>query len=359
MPPSKRAIICVSNDLSTDNRVHRSCDALVRNGFQVLAIGRKLPGGMDVQIPDTSISRMSLMWNRGFMFYASLNMRLFFKLLFRKADLIWCNDMDTLPACYRAAGWKGVKLIFDSHELFSEVPELVNRPKVKRFWRRLEDKYILKLKHCLTVSEGVAQTYKERYGADFKVIRNVPQRVEASTEQHGNYLIYQGVLNLGRGIELMIKSLHHHSYGLVVCGSGDIEDQLQELTRSEGLQDRVTFEGRLPRKLLIQKTMKAVLGMSLEEDLGLNYRFALPNKVFDYVQARIPSIVSDLPDMSDLIERHRVGEVLKERTPEALAALIRKVASASYSVELETAAQKLNWENESKKLDGLLQDWLI
>lgn len=314
---------------------------------------------MEVDIPRASVSRMSLIWNKGFMFYATLNVRLFFKLLFRKADLIWCNDMDTLPACYRVARLKGALLVFDSHELFSEVPELVHRPRVKRFWRRLEDKYIPRLKHCITVSKGVADTYKERYNVDFVVIRNVPQTIASGDAPKGNYLIYQGVLNLGRGIELMIRSLHHHDYSLMICGSGDVEDELRALAEEEGLQQRITFEGRLPRGMLVNKTRGAVAGLSLEEDLGLNYRYALPNKVFDYIQAKIPSVVSDLPDMSGLVVKYQVGEVLKDRTPEALADKIKQVVANDYQGSLERAAEELNWKKERKLLDQLLESWSI
>ena len=76
---------------------------------------------------------MSLLFNKGFLFYAEYNFRLFFLLLFSKKDILLSNDADTLLANFLASKLQNKKLVFDSHELFSEVPELVEKPFVKSF----------------------------------------------------------------------------------------------------------------------------------------------------------------------------------------------------------------------------------
>ena len=93
--------------------------------------------------------------------------------------------------------------------------------------------------------------------------------------------------------------------------------------------------------------------MSLEEDLGLNYRYALPNKVFDYLHANIPVIIADLPEMRALIEKYSIGEVLHERSPEVLAKTILSMSQKSYTKELKLAKEKLNWSEEKKKLTSI------
>ena len=131
---------------------------------------------------------------------------------------------------------------------------------------------------------------------------------------------------MGRGIELMIHSMVYlpSVYQLMIVGGGDVEASLKELAVNLGVANRIEFTGKLTPETLAGQhgiTAKAMLGLSLEEDLGLNYRYALPNKLFDYLQARVPVLVSDLPEMRKIVEKYKVGEVLSahERTPEELA----------------------------------------
>ena len=93
--------------------------------------------------------------------------------------------------------------------------------------------------------------------------------------------------------------------------------------------------------------------MSLEEDLGLNYRYALPNKVFDYLHANIPVIIADLPEMRALIEKYSIGEILTERSPELLAKIVKQMTTKSYKKEFAMAKEKLNWSKEKKKLTSI------
>jgi glycosyltransferase involved in cell wall biosynthesis len=122
-----------------------------------------------------------------------------------------------------------------------------------------------------------------------------------------------------------------------------------------GLEDRVIFFGRIRLDDLWKYTQKAHIGISLEEDLGLNYRYSLPNKLFDYIQSRIPVIVSDLPEMRKLVEKFQIGEILRNRTPESLASLVEKIkgdksAQTVYQQKLELAARELCWQREEEKL---------
>ena len=116
------------------------------------------------------------------------------------------------------------------------------------------------------------------------------------------------------------------------------------------------FLGKIAPKELKAYTQSADLGISLEEDLGLNYRFALPNKLFDYIQAEIPVIVSDLPDMCKLVTDFNIGEILRERNPKALADLVSLTLDKNYKEELRKAKNELSWEKEKLKLIKLIND---
>lgn len=360
MSAREHIAVCVTNDLCTDQRVSRICTGLVGMGFKITAVGRKLPDSMPVNWNNVFVKRMNLLFRKGPLFYAWFNIRLFMHLLLNKYTIIWSNDMDTLWAASKAARWKKIPLIFDSHELFSEVPELQHRTGVKKFWKRLENKLIPKTDYRITVCNSIANYYKDLYGLDFNVIRNVPVRSVAS-ESYGRkkpYLIYQGSVNLGRGIELMIDSLKFHELDLVVCGKGDVLEELKGQVQDMGLEERVLFTGRLQPDELRKWTTGAAMGLSLEADLGLNYRFALPNKLFDYIHAGIPVIVSNLPEMRTLTHHYRIGEVLEERTGEALAICIEEVMQQRdvFRNQALKAADDLTWEHEEEQLVQLMDE---
>ncbi|MDB2336732.1 glycosyltransferase, partial [Flavobacteriaceae bacterium] len=166
--------------------------------------------------------------------------------------------------------------------------------------------------------------------------------------------LYQGAVNIGRGIELMIDTMPLlDAYLFIVIGDGDILKELKEKVNLLNLNNKVKFLGKKSPEELKKLTLSASIGMSLEEDLGLNYRYALPNKVFDYMHANIPVIIADLPEMRALIEKYSIGEILPERSPEVLAKILKQMITKSYTKELALAKEKLNWSKEKKKLTSI------
>jgi glycosyltransferase involved in cell wall biosynthesis len=176
--------------------------------------------------------------------------------------------------------------------------------------------------------------------------------------------MYQGVLNIGRGIDLMIQAmLYLPEFELWIAGGGDVEQDLKELCANLALENRVKFLGKLPAKTLHKTTEQAFIGLSLEENLGLNYYYALPNKLFDYIQAQVPAVVSDLPEMRDLVTTYKTGKILYERTPVALATLIKELADNKLLYDKlkknnEIAADVLCWESEKPKLLAIFNEAL-
>ena len=356
----KRIIVTVSNDLVTDQRVHKMCCTLIEMGYDLLLIGRK-HGSQETLYRDYATKRISMLFHRGFLFYAELNLRLFFLLFFTKKEMLFSNDLDTLIPNYFVAKLQRKELIFDSHELFSEIPELKHRKLIKQFWLTIERWILPRLTKVITVSDAIKKHYKNLYGIEAVVIRNLP--LEKSVHQQSfpfptenkNIILYQGAVNIGRGIELMLETIKLlDNCVLVIIGTGDIIEVLKQKVSSQTLEDKVRFMGKVLPKDLKQFTPNATIGLSLEEDIGLNYRYALPNKLFDYIQAEVPVIVADLPEMKKLVETYQVGEILWERSPKSLAKLILKVISNNYTIALQKAKRELTWTREKDKLIRLL-----
>lgn len=357
----KKVIVCVTNDLQTDQRVYKVCQTLFELGYELLLVGRELPASAPLNRPYQT-KRFQLFFNRGFLFYAEYNLRLFLLLLSKKKDIVLANDLDTLLPAYLSCKLTNSKLVFDSHELFPEIPELVHRPKVKAVWESLENFLLPKIQFGYTVSQSIVDHYQEKYHRKFQLVRNIPiPEAEVAPYTAGilptsKFIIYQGAVNIGRGLELMLAALPLlPEFKFVIVGTGDIYTDLQEHVRTSELTHQVVFTGKLAPAILRSITPQACVGMSLEEDLGLNYRYALPNKIFDYLHAEIPVIVSDLPEMKKVVANHGIGEVLQQRTPEQLALQLRRMVKTDYATNLLRAKKQFSWQREAAVLGDIFK----
>jgi glycosyltransferase involved in cell wall biosynthesis len=374
MKAMRRAIVCVTNDLSTDNRVHRSCLVLRELGWDVLLVGRVLPGSLPLQRP-YAIRRMRLFFRKGPLFYAEYNLRLFLLLLTRPVQLVLANDLDTLPAAFLAARMKGSELVYDSHEYFTEVPELFrpdggSRP-ARRIWLALERAILPRLRHVITVNDSIAREYGRRYGVHPVVVRNIPMHRDlgplASREELGLpadrfILILQGSgINVQRGGEEAVLAMRElPGCLLLVVGGGDAWPVLQRLVEQHGLNDRVRLLDRMPYERMMQYTRNADLGLSLDKDTNLNYRYSLPNKLFDYFRAHIPALVTDLPEVAGIVRRFSAGVVIPGPEPGRIAAEVRVLlgnvdARKTLRQNAIFAAASLDGEREKAVLTALFQ----
>lgn len=362
-----RIILCVTNDITTDQRIYRISSTLAGLPAEVSVVGVARPHSVPLAIPFAS-RRLTLLFQSGPLFYAEFNVRLFFTLLVMKADVVVANDLDTLPAVFCASWLRGRKVIYDSHEYFTELPELVGRKCIKKIWEGIESLFLPRVKHSYTVSASIADAYEKKYGVKMEVIRNLPFKMRSFPEGNPmkkaseNWIIYQGSLNMGRGLEVAIASMQYLTgTRLIIAGSGYLEKHLKELVSQSGLQDKVVFTGNLRPEQLMQYTIQADLGISLEENMGLNYYYALPNKLFDYIQARIPVLVSNLPEMVNIVLKYNIGRVAEVENPKMLAGVMTEMLEnfglrMEWKKNLIRAAHELCWENEEQKLLEIYRD---
>jgi glycosyltransferase involved in cell wall biosynthesis len=221
-------------------------------------------------------------------------------------------------------------------------------------WQTIEKSIIPRVKHSITVCDSIARYYDKKFGRKPTVIRNVPipfvtPGIELEQSKETFRLIYIGALNVGRGIETMIQSLHSlENTELHIVGTGDIEKELHQLVNTEGLQSNIKFYGRVDSTHLIGVARKAHLGLSLEENLGLNYYYALPNKLFTYIHANIPVVVSDFPEMSAIVNDYKIGKSITPANPKLLAETIETIKEnksqyLQWVQNTKLAAKELNW----------------
>ncbi len=358
----RRILVAVTNDVSTDIRVDKVCNYLLENEYEVITYGRLLKMTIPVE-RKYLIKRTKHFFNDNFLFYAEFNIRLFFYLLSNRFDVILANDLDTLPACFFVSKIKRIKLVYDSHELFSEGPELQGRKFVQNFWRSLENFLLPRVKYAYTVSDSISDFYNEKYQNEMGVVRNIPELNRKMTNEQVEFptqskvILYQGVLNPGRGIKPTVQALHYlKDVDFVIIGYGKVEDELRDFVIKEGLVDRVHFLGRIPYEKLHNYTKKADVGIVLEEPLGKSFVYSLPNKLFDYIHGELPFISGNLPEITKIVCEHKVGEIVKDYKPKTIASAIETVLNNSEKRNTLIENQKkskesLCWEKEKRKLD--------
>ena len=209
-------------------------------------------------------------------------------------------------------------------------------------------------------SESYADWFHKTYKIDRPVVvQNFPVKSENPQDyskiNSPKIILYQGVINPSRGLDKMIPEMHKiENAELWIAGDGPKKTDFQELTKNLGLEEKVKFIGKLLPENLREVTQKADVGLSIEENNGLSYYFSMPNKISDYIQARIPVVVSDFPEMRKVADHFNAGE--KIRNYSELAEKIQVVLTQGkqfYEDALNHAASQLCWENEEHKLLSL------
>ncbi|WP_415324816.1 glycosyltransferase [Chryseobacterium sp. MMS23-Vi53] len=353
----KKIITSAFSNLCTDQRIEKVCRTLYENGYEVELIGNDWNGAEKMSRP-YSFSRIKLISTSLKTAYFEFNWKLYHELK-KKADkntILHANDLDALLPNYVLAKKLNIPLIFDSHEIFSEMPAIQGKMSQK-LWRYLEKNLVPKIKFMITASSGYANWFKNKYGIDPVVVQNAPRKLnfeQEIPENNPKILLYQGAINPFRGIDKAILAMHHlNNVIFKIAGDGPKKKEYEELVIKENLQEKVQFLGKLLPEDLRKITPTVDCGMSIEENGGESYFYSLPNKVLDCIQARVPVILSNLPEMQNIKRQFDIGEIIKNHEPENIALAIQTILNRgreNYQPELEKAANILCWENEEVKL---------
>jgi glycosyltransferase involved in cell wall biosynthesis len=331
---------------------------------EITLIGRRLGSCCNEDNVPFRTKRFRMLFRKGFLFYSCFNLRLFFYLLFNRFDILVANDLDTLLPNYIISKLKRLTLVYDSHEYFTGVPELTGRPFVTFVWKTIERSIFPHLKHVMTVSDTLSEQYDSEYGIRPAVIRNCSRksdnlnsysRNELNIDENTLLLILQGGgINIDKGGEELIEAVRlTPDVSLFIIGSGDILQLLKQLVLEKNLTEKIKFIPKLPWNRLMAYTKSADVGMCLEKDTNLNYRFSIPNKLFDYISAGIPVITGDLPEINKIVGDYGCGIAIPEISPEAISKAIIKLRDNKKLRERlrknsVLASMDLNWENESR-----------
>lgn len=358
----KRIIVLVSNDLTFDRRVEKTCDLWTNKGWQLSLVG---------VLKEHSIAldrcyrteRLRTFFEKGAGFYVVLQVKLFFYLMFHSADVIWANDLDTLLPARIVGKLKGIPVIYDSHELFTEGEGLTGRPIAKGVWKLVERICFPGLNRVVTVNDSIAAIFMKRYNNDVQVVRNVPVGNREAIQPldvvlpEGKKIILQGAyIDPDRGGEELVEAMQFiPSVNLIVVGSGRA---IPAMKSSAG--DNVFFFDRMPHDKLRSITAACDLGLSLDKPAHDNYKYSLPNKLFDYWQVGIPVLASPMIEVEKLILKYDAGRILRSWSPREIATQIEEILnSAHYTVwknNTRLAAEENTWEKEVTTIEKWIDE---
>jgi glycosyltransferase involved in cell wall biosynthesis len=336
--------------------MQRICTSLSNDGKKILLVGRFKKESPSLKALGYDQHRIKCFFNKGFLFYAEYNLRLFSFLIRHSSKAVCAVDLDTLLASYLASRISKKLLVFDAHELFVETPELESRNFVKSIWKWIANKILPGVKYNMTVSASVAKYYENAYNQQYKIIRNVPvSRGNGNQLRQQDLILYQGVMNKGRGLEILIKVISQRTdCKLWIVGEGDLSKDLRALTATLNCGN-VVFKGYVEPNKLYKYTQLARVGVNLLEDKSKNYYYSLANKFFDYVHAESPMICMKFPEYEILNQDYEVAYLISTLDESEInKALDKLLFDHSYYSKLQANCKKAkmdwNWENEQKKL---------
>jgi glycosyltransferase involved in cell wall biosynthesis len=356
MSRPKRIVLTVTSDPAFDQRMIRICTSLHNAGYDVLLIGRIWHWSKDLPERPFRQRRFKVPVQKGKLFYALYNLRLFFILLFVKTDCYCANDLDTILPVLYASILRRKRRVYDAHELFTEMEEVVTRPATHKMWIAIEKHSVPRFPFGYTVNESYVREYQKMYGVQYAVVRNAtilrPLSIPPKPEK---VILYQGAVNHGRCFPELIAAMQHVDAKLVICGEGNFYAEAQALVKHLALEDKISFKGFVKPEDLRNYTLNAYVGITLFVATSRSNELSLANRFFDYMHAAVPQLAMNYPEYASINAQFEVAALLDEVTPATVAAALNKLLTDdAYYQHLQSECLKARevycWQREEERL---------
>lgn len=354
---TKRIVCTVTNDLNYDQRMIRICTSLSAAGYDVLLVGRNKNNSPELIEKTFSQKRLNCIAQKGKWFYIEYNIRLFFFLLFVKTDCYTAIDLDTILPNLWASMLRGKKRVYDAHELFCEMEEIISRPRIYKLWKRIEKYAVPKFTQGYTIGQAYSSEFEKLYGHTYEIVRNATFLDEGNRPlaKKRKHIFYQGAVNEGRCFETLIPAMQYVNVPLIICGDGNFMDQAQAMVEEYKLEEKVIFKGYIPPSELKNYTKEAYVGITLFQETGESNYYSMCNRFFDYMHFCVPQITVNFPEYSKVNEVYEISVLVSDTKIETLAAAMNKVlADDAYHARLEAncyqARKEYCWQNEEVRL---------
>ncbi|MEW6003826.1 MAG: glycosyltransferase [Stygiobacter sp.] len=366
MHTKKKICIAFLGNPYHDSRVTNLYNSLVEDGYDVTVISfnwfsEEITNEKKYIVHEISRKQGSLF------FYLSFILKLFFSISKTKAHIYFAEDIYTLPLIVFWGKLRKAKIFYNSREIYAFIGGLRNRPILQKFITSIEKYFIQKVDLVLTTGEMDTEFLKNFYHLNNVItVRNIPLyqsptfnfdfRKKYNIPNEKKILLYQGILIDGRGIAIVIRALQKIQNAVfILLGDGSEKVKYINLAKKLNVNDKVFFAGSIPQNELINYTSSADIGLALIENISISYYHALPNKLFEYIMAKVPVISCNLPQMKNIVEKYKVGKVINlENENEVVQTIQEMINNENQLIEFkkncEAAAKELNWQKEYKNL---------
>ena len=285
-------------------------------------------------------------------------------------QVCYCNDLITLPmGVYIKLFFNHkIKIIYDAHEY--EINQKPNQSKLSIFANYLLEKALIRFAcSVITVSNSIADEYVRLYGIKKPalVLNCPPYKIVAQKDifrktlnigKDQTIFLYQGGLSEGRGIEVILETYKELNSDTVVVfmGYGPMESLIKDYAQKHS---NIFFHPAVTQDILLDYTASADYGILFYENTCLNNYYCSPNKMFEYIMAGIPVIVSNLYEMRKIVEQNNIGFIAEENTPICLRDTIQTAINQNRD-QLRTNIDRLktiyNWEEQEKILTRIIKE---
>lgn len=280
-----------------------------------------------------------------------------------EADIYHSNDLNTLAQGVICTILHDSKLVYDSHEVQTDRTGY-NPDRVKL----VEQTLVKFADETIVENETRAKKHEELYGYMPKSIHNYSALYDINEvpdvdlynmhdiDRAKKILLYQGGLQYGRGLEVLIDAMKYIENGvLVIIGDGKLKDELFEKVSENNLTDKVKFIAKVPLDQLPSYTKQAYVGYQVLQNTSFNHYSASSNKLFEYIMAEVPVISCDFPEIKRVVEEENIGLTVKEVETKSIVEATQKLIDnpslrEEFSRNCESAKLKYNWENEKENL---------
>lgn len=370
---SKRAVITFLGNAYHDSRVVNLIESLNQNNFDTVTVSFDWKSeNFNTQIGPTSIYKLDKSKSSLF-FYLKFLYLLTRDLMRHRAEVYFAEDIYTLPITYFFSKIYKGRIFYNSREIYAHLAGLRNKNYIQRIISKIESKFIKKVDLVLVTGEMDAQYLREAYEINnFLVLRNLPKyqndiatvnlREKLNIPVNSKILLYQGVLLEGRGIIKVIEVLDSlQDLHFVIVGDGEFKEKFLSAANSTNYAERIHFLGAVNHFELLKYTAGADIGLALIENISISYYYALPNKLFEYIMAGLPVLVSNLPQMKRIVDKYNVGKAVDPENRMDIIGGIKEILTDSdkldsYKLNCSNAAKELNWEKEFQKLKVIISE---
>lgn len=371
--------------IKTAPRPRRMLDACRSLGFRVscmCSIGGSASDAAEIyelpMMPRSMLSRLArkcISFFGGLLTLLSFDMEQFYRFMFqyndhvdallqKKYDLIIVENLELLPLAFKVPN--GAKVLFDAREYYPKEFEdsltwqLTQRLLVTAVCR----KYLSQCDAVITVSSGLSNEYRKEFNINPVLVRSVPFYSQYSvrpTSEDVIRMVHHGVANEDRKLEKMIALFstldQRFSLDFYLTGNSVYIERLVEIARP--YEDRIRFLSPVPYDGILAMLNEYDIGLYLLTPTGFNTRHALPNKFFEFIQARLAVVIGPSPDMAELVKQYGCGAISDDFKPMTMASLLNNLSADDINrmkMASDMAARKLCYEEEQKKLVEVLNE---